>query len=440
MATSSALADLMRDSMRHRGPDDAGTWWDPRRRVWMGQRRLAIVDLSPAGAQPMHDGSGALHLVFNGEIYNHRALREELRALGHSFRSSCDTEVLLEAYRRWGTDCLSHLNGMFAFALYDMAKNQLFLARDPAGEKPLFFYADGVRLMFASELKALLTDPSVPRRVDLQALNHYLAYGYVPRDQCILEGLRKLEQGQAMLYDLTDGSITRWYHWQLPPPASSPAPDVPELVEELEALLKDAVRLRLDADVPVGILLSGGIDSSLVTAAASDLSPVPPKTFTVVFPGLEASDEGPFARTVARHFATDHTELSANEIGTDLVHEMARQFDEPLADSSMLPTHLLSRLIRRHATVALGGDGGDELFGGYPHHRSLQRYRFLRRAIPSSVRGRVTALVSSSVPLGRKGRNYVLALLADDSASLAHVNVYFDLRHRPRILGSLSSL
>jgi asparagine synthase (glutamine-hydrolysing) len=299
----------MRDSMRHRGPDDAGTWWDPRRRVWMGQRRLAIVDLSPAGAQPMHDGSGALHLVFNGEIYNHRALRRELRALGHSFRSSCDTEVLLEAYQQWGTDCLSHLNGMFAFALYDMAKNQLFLARDPAGEKPLFFYADGVRLMFASELKALLTDSSVPRRVDLQALNHYLAYGYVPRDQCILEGLRKLEQGQAMLYDLTDGSITRWYHWQLPPPASSPAPDVPELVEELEALLKDAVRLRLDADVPVGILLSGGIDSSLVTAAASDLSPVPPKTFTVVFPGLEASDEGPFARTVARHFGTDHTEI-----------------------------------------------------------------------------------------------------------------------------------
>ena len=440
IATSPDLADRMRDSMRHRGPDDAGTWWGPGRRLWMAQRRLAVVDLSPAGAQPMHDATGALHLVFNGEIYNHRALRDQLRALGHSFRSSCDTEVLLEAYRRWGTDCLRHLNGMFAFALYDTGTNQLFLARDPAGEKPLFFRHDGTRLMFASELKALLEDPALPRRVDLGALNHYLAYGYVPGGQCILEGFSKLEQGQAMSYDLTSGSLERWYHWRLPTPSKSPAPQEPELVDELEALLRDAVGLRLDADVPVGILLSGGVDSSLVTAVASDISPVPPRTFTVVFPGFGSADEGPYARVVARHFGTDHTELPATDIGTDLVTEMARQFDEPLADSSMLPTHLLSRLIRRHATVAVGGDGGDELFGGYPHHRSLQRYRSLRRVAPSAVRARAASVVSSSMPLGRRGRNYILALLAEEPESLAHVNVYFDVRHRRRILGSLGRL
>ena len=437
IATSPALADLMRDSMRHRGPDDAGTWFEPRGRLWMAQRRLSIFDLSPAGAQPMHDASGSLHLVFNGEIYNHRALRSELERLGHTFRSSCDTEVLLEAYRRWGVDCLDHLNGMYAFALFDAAKDQLFVARDPAGEKPLFLHDDGSRLMFASELKALLADPSLPRRVEVGALNHYLAYGYVPRDQCILEGFSKLEQGQAMVYDLTTGSSKRWYHWRLPAPSLAAGADESELVDELEELLTDSVRLRLDADVPVGILLSGGVDSSLVTAVAAGLSPVPPKTFTVVFPGVQASDEGPFARIVARHFGTDHTELPATDIDTGLVADMARQFDEPMADSSMLPTYLLSRMIRRHATVAIGGDGGDELFGGYPHHRTLQRYGALRRSVPAPVRAGAASLVSSRMDLGQKGRNYVLALLAQEPASLAHVNVHFDALHRRRLLGSM---
>ena len=437
VATSPGLADLMRDSMRHRGPDDAGTWFDPQGRLWMAQRRLSILDLSPAGAQPMHDTTGTLHLVFNGEIYNHRALRDELHGLGHAFRSTCDTEVLLEAYRRWGVECLDHLNGMYAFALYDSAEDQLFLARDPAGEKPLFVYDDGSRLMFASELKALLADPSVPRRVDLRSLNHYLAYGYVPRDQCILEGFSKLEQGQAMVYDLADGSSKRWYHWRLPAPAPAGAADESELVDELEELLTDSVRLRLDADVPVGILLSGGVDSSLVTAVAAGISATPPKTFTVVFPGVQANDEGPFARIVARHFGTDHTELPATDIDTGLVGEMARQFDEPMADSSMLTTYLLSRMIRRHATVAVGGDGGDELFGGYPHHRALQRYGGLRRLVPAPVRAGAASVVSSRMDLGQKGRNYVLALLADERASLAHVNVHFDARHRRRVLGPL---
>jgi asparagine synthase (glutamine-hydrolysing) len=436
---SRGLADVMRDSLRHRGPDDSGTWWDPRRRVWMAHRRLAVIDLSAAGAQPMHDSTGALHLVFNGEIYNHGALRDELSALGRTFRSSCDTEVLLEAYRQWGTDCLSHLNGMYAFALYDMTRNHVFLARDPAGEKPLFIHSDGTRLMFASELKALLQDATLPRRVDLQALNHYLTYGYVPHDRCILEGFGKLEQGQALLYDLATGSSTRWHHWRLPAPSPADVAEEPDLVEQLKAQLWEAVRLRLQADVPVGILLSGGVDSSLVTAAATELADRP-RTFTVVFPGVQSSDEGPYARIVARHFGTDHTELPVTDIGTDLVADMARQFDEPLADSSMLPTHLVCRLIRRHATVALGGDGGDELFGGYPHHQSLQRGRRVRRLVPSALRAGAGSLAASSIPLGRKGRNYVLALLADEPASLAYVNVHFDVSHRQRLLRSLRRL
>jgi asparagine synthase (glutamine-hydrolysing) len=435
--TFSHLPERMRDTLAHRGPDDAGIWWASDRRLWLAQRRLAVVDLSPGGSQPMHDRSGRLHLVFNGEIYNHRQLRTELERLGHLFRSSSDTEVLLEAYAEWGVGCLGRLNGMFAFALYDERESRLVLARDRAGEKPLFYRHHQGRLWFASELKALLVDPALPRRVDLAALNQYLAYGYVTGADCILEGFRKLRQGEVMSYDLATDEVTCWTYWRPPGSAEEAASSTAQLEAELEALLRDSVRLRLEADVPVGILLSGGLDSSLITALAAEASPTPVRTFTITFPGHGSFDEGPHARLVADHFGTDHTALVAEPASLDVLPRMARQFDEPMADSSMIPTFLVSHLIRQHATVALGGDGGDELFGGYQHYSSLMHLQSARRLVPRPARATLASVASRLLPLGFKGRNYLIGLGAGHQRSVAHCNMYFDAGSRARLVPAL---
>ena len=382
--SSKIVPDLLISAwiLRHRGPDDAGLWQSPDGRVGLAQRRLAIIDLSPCGHQPMVDTFGQLCITFNGEIYNYLDLRRELVARGHHFRTASDTEVILEAYRAWGVDCLSHLNGMFAFCLYDSAAQRLFLARDRAGEKPLFYWHTPGHLVFASELKALMADPAFPRRLDLQALDYYLAYGYVPGEMCILQGVRKLAQGQAMTYDLETDTPRVWRYWQLREPPSPADVSVDDLSAELETLLEDSVRRQLIADVPVGVLLSGGIDSSLVTAMASRVSSTPVKTFTISFPGHGAYDEGPYARLVAEYFGTQHTELVAEPAAVELLPALAWQYDEPMADSSMVPAYLVARLVRQHATVALGGDGGDELFGGYPHYSWLQWQERARRYLP----------------------------------------------------------
>ena len=354
----------MCDTMSHRGPDDAGLWVSKDGCVALAHRRLAIIDLSPGGHQPMTDEKGDLCIVFNGEIYNYREVRGALEEAGFRFKTASDTEVILTAYRAWGVDCLAKLNGMFAFGLYDRVRQRMFLARDRAGEKPLFFAHLPGRFMFASELKALMADPTFPRELDLTSLQYFLAYGYVPGEMCILKGVHKLGQGQALLYDLTADSIQRWHYWDLPLPGPQTAISLADLESELESLLLDSVRLRMIADVPVGVLLSGGIDSSLITAMAARVSATPVKTFTISFPGHGAYDEGPYAKMVAEHFGTEHMELVAEPASVKLLPDLARQYDEPMADSSMVPTYLVSRLVRQHATVALGGDGGDELFGG----------------------------------------------------------------------------
>ncbi|MGE3540336.1 MAG: asparagine synthase (glutamine-hydrolyzing) [Candidatus Tectimicrobiota bacterium] len=424
----------MRDTMRHRGPDDAGLWLSDDRRVGLAQRRLAIIDLSPAGHQPMSDMTGQLYITFNGEIYNYQALRRELESCGHHFRTASDTEVILEAYRAWGTQCLQRFNGMFAFALYDSVTHRLFCARDRAGEKPLFYrHAAGV-LAFASELKALMADPACPRQVDADALNAYLTYGYVPGKQCILNGVAKLLPGQAMSYELDTNTLRTWTYWELPTPAVHKAQTAAELQEELAALLLDSVRLRLHADVPVGILLSGGIDSSLVTAMAARVASQPVKTFTIAFPGHQAYDEGPYARLVAQHFGTEHTELVAEPAAVELLPDLARQYDEPLADHAIVPTYLVSRLIRQYATVALGGDGGDELFGGYPHYSFLQQQQRFRRLIPPVARAWAGLAAARLLPMGFRGRNHLIGFAADVPHSIAHINMYFDAQARRRLL------
>jgi asparagine synthase (glutamine-hydrolysing) len=425
-----------RDEMRHRGPDDAGIWWSAEGGVGLGHRRLSIVDLSPLGHQPMSCPEGRLHLVFNGEIYNFRELRDELRAGGAVFRSASDTEVLLQAYRAWGSACVERFTGMFAFVVYDERRRVLFGARDRAGEKPFFYLHHQGAFSFASELKALMADPACPRTLDPTALEQYLAYGYVSGSECILAGARKLPQGHAFEYALEADSLRTWRYWELPTRVRNGAESAEVLAEELEGLLEDAVRRQMVADVPVGVLLSGGIDSSLVTALAARSSSGAVRTFTISFPGHAGFDEAPYARLVAEHFGTVHTELVAEPATVSLLPELARQFDEPMADSSMVPTFLVSRLIREHATVALGGDGGDELFGGYPHYSWIQRHERLRRNVPLPVR-RLAGAFAGALPVGMKGRNYLTGLGGDGGYALAHINMYFDARTRAKLLAPL---
>ena len=422
----------MRDSMRHRGPDDAGAWWSEDGRIALAQRRLAIIDLSANGHQPMADVSGQYRITFNGEIYNYRELRNTLEGKGCSFRSSSDTEVILAAYRVWGTDCLERLNGMFAFCLYDRTAQHLFVARDRVGEKPLFYRHAAGQFSFASELKSLMADSSVPRRINRNALEHYLAFGYVPGAMCILEGVRKLPQGHAMIYDPATDDLRVWRYWRPPAADGDVSASDEELLDELEDLLADSVRRQLVADVPVGILLSGGIDSSLVTAMVARASSAPVRTFTISFPGHGSYNEAPYARKVASYFGTEHTELVAEPATVDLLSQLARQYDEPIADSSMVPTYLVSRLIRQHATVALGGDGGDELFGGYTHYGwSVSTASWPLRAMGPARS--LLGLAAETLPVGMKGRNYLMMLASDAPHCAAG---YFDRTARRRLLSS----
>ena len=423
-----------RDAMRHRGPDDAGEWWSPDGRVGLGHRRLAIIDLSPSGHQPMRDAAGDLCITFNGEIYNFTDLRDGLASRGAKFSSTSDTEVILAAYREWGENCLSRLNGMFAFALYDARRQAVFLARDRAGEKPLFYHHACGTLRFASELKALLADGTQPRQVDLESLDCYLAMGYLPGEHCILKGFNKLPPAHALRFDLGSGGITVWRYWQLPELDSVGSPDEPALLDELEALLEDSVRRQMVADVPVGVLLSGGVDSSIVTAmairAASRV-----KTFTIRFPGHGGVDETEHARLIARHFGTEHAELEA-EVGTvGFLPMLAGQFDEPMIDSSMIPTYLVSRLVRKHCAVALGGDGGDELFGGYRHYNRLLWLQRRLRYVPHGFRRAIAAGAENVLPLGFKGRNWLEAVATDFGDGLPLVASYYDLNGRRLLMG-----
>jgi asparagine synthase (glutamine-hydrolysing) len=436
---SAEMIIRMRETLRHRGPDDAGAWSSPDGRVALGHRRLSIIDLSSAGRQPMTDAAGELQIVFNGEIYNYQDLRRELEQRGHRFRTATDTEVILEAYREWDVNCLARLNGMFSIGLFDARAGRLLLARDRAGEKPLFYRADGGSLTFASELKALFADPSCPRILDVDALDYYLAFGYVPGERCLVRGIEKLPQAHALTFDLQSGALKTFAYWSLPADLSldvSASDD--DLIEELHQLLADSVRLRMIADVPVGILLSGGVDSSLVTAMAAQGSSRRVKTFTVTFPGHGVFDEAPYARAVAQHFGTEHTELVAESATVELLPELARQYDEPIADSSMIPTYLVSRLIRREATVALGGDGGDELFGGYPHHSWVQQQLRMGRWLPGPARRMARAAATRVMPIGMKGRNYVLGLTAEPPENLVQFNILFDADARRRLLAPLA--
>jgi asparagine synthase (glutamine-hydrolysing) len=352
----------MLSCLRHRGPDDEGLYSDPR--AVLGHRRLSIIDVG-GGHQPLHGQRAATVAVVNGEIYNYRELRADLAAAGAVFRTQSDSEIIPVGYDIRGLDLLNALDGMFAFAIWDAAARELLLARDRMGEKPLYFTnVDGL-LIFASELAAVLAHPAVPRRVDPVALHQYLALDYVPSPRAMVEGVHKLEPGSFLR--ITNGSVSVGSYWTIDPLPVLPAPDYAAAVGRLRALIEESVRSRLVSDVPLGVFLSGGLDSSTIAALAARHGAI--DTFAIGFD--EASfDESAHARAVARHIGSRHHEriVSATEM-PDLVPGLATLVDEPLGDASILPTAVLSRFARESVTVALGGDGGDELFAGYPMHQ-----------------------------------------------------------------------
>jgi asparagine synthase (glutamine-hydrolysing) len=363
------LIATMTGTLRHRGPDDDGVWQSEDRRVALGHRRLSIIDLSPLGRNPM-SWAGRYHITYNGEIYNFRRIREELERSGCIFRSQTDTEVLLAAYERWGLDCLQQLNGMFAFALWDTERSELLLARDRLGKKPLYYAEYGGRIAVASELKAIVADPRFPRVVDPRAVSLYLRYGYVPAPFTIYQHARKLPPAHYAI--VREGRVETHRYWDaVERTGTGDAPPVDDGTVEkwCESLLSDAVRIRMLADVPVGAFLSGGIDSSLVVALMQEHSAAPVKTFTVRFDD-PAFNEADYAAAVARHLKTDHYEQTCDARQMlEVVDRLPDMFDEPFADSSAIPTYLVSRIARERVTVALSGDGGDELFFGYPRYR-----------------------------------------------------------------------
>lgn len=431
-----------RDAMVHRGPDDFGEWWSPSGQVGLGHRRLSVIDLSESGHQPMSREQRGLSVVFNGEIYNYQILKAEFEQLGYTFQSSSDTEVLLVAYEVWGTECLSRLKGMFAFALYDMQKQRVFLARDRAGEKPLYYHLNSTSIHFASELKALMVNPALPRRINQTSLDCYLSMGFVPGERCILDEFNKLPPGHALTFDLKHGTNKIWSYWSLPElnaDVSVGREEESQLLDTLENLLESAVRNQMIADVPVGVLLSGGVDSSLITAMAVRASSKV-KTFTVGFPGHGAMDETKHARLIADYFGTEHIELQAQAVTTDILYKLARQYDEPIVDSSMIPTYLVSQLVRQHCTVALGGDGGDELFGGYEHYSRLLWMQQHFGKVPLVLRNVLAYGSQKILPQGFNGRNWLKGLGVDFSNDLPHIATYFDKNSRNKLFKNLRSL
>lgn len=407
----------------HRGPDDHGTWISTNGLIGLGHRRLSILDLTSLGHQPMSIKELGLFIVFNGEIYNYLELKNQLINLGHSFISNSDTEVLLRGYSQWGNSILSRINGMFSFGIFDSKKSKLLLARDRSGEKPLFYSINNNSIYFCSELKGLLCNTKFSRKINYSNLNLYLGIGFVPGSQCIVDGFNKLPAGSLLEYDLSNGkSIVREY-WNLPEQVDYCENINLEL--QLESLLEDAVKKQLVADVPVGILLSGGLDSSIITALAARSSDKI-KTFSISFPGHGKLDESNHARLVANYFSTEHIELVAEEESADLLSVLAKQFDEPIIDSSMIPTYMVSRLVRNHCTVALGGDGGDELFGGYSHYTRILLLEKYFKYIPYYFRNLIASTSSGLLPQGFKGRNYLKTLNFNYKKNTPLVATYFD--------------
>ena len=360
--------------MIHRGPDAQGSYANGV--CWLGHCRLAILDTGPAGNQPMSNDAGSIHLSYNGEIYNYRQVRNDLSQLGYRFQTGTDTEVLLAAYQQWGEECLSRLRGMFALAFWDQPRRRLFLARDRTGKKPLFYRVLAGRFSFASEIRSLLALSKGDREVDWGAIGQYLRYGYVPGGGTAIDGIRKLPPGHCLTIDLGGSpSVRRYWRLEYHPKIEGRRED---RGRELREKLTESVRLRMVCDVPLGAFLSGGIDSSLIVALMAQSSSRPVQTFSIGFREARFNELG-YARLVAQKWKTEHHEFNVEPSGGEILPSLVAHLGEPLADASILPTWYLSQLARKHVTVALTGDGGDESFAGYERYRWIWGTEWLRR-------------------------------------------------------------
>ena len=376
----------MNDTMYHRGPDDSGLWQIQQDEYALGfaQRRLSILDLSELGHQPMLTEDGRLVITYNGEVYNFIELKKELTEKGFSFKSNCDTEVILAAYKQWGVSCFSKFNGMFAIALYDMDSDKVILARDRMGKKPLYYYKNGSDFVFASELKPVMNYPDFHKDIDYESLGIFLTNKCILAPKTIFQNTYKLEAGKYMIYDCKTASIEKnEYYWNLIDIFNKTEKSIyslEEAKEELRNLLKDSVKRRMIADVPVGTFLSGGIDSTLISAVAQEIKGSPVDSFTIGF-NDEERNEAPYAKDIAKHIGTNHHELYiSDEELLAQVKDIATYYDEPFSDSSQIPCMLVSRVARDNVTVALSGDGGDEMCCGYSMYdvnKTVQNLDFL---------------------------------------------------------------
>lgn len=412
-----SLIHAMCEVIRHRGPDDEGIHVE--RGVGLGMRRLSIIDLS-TGHQPIHNEDETVWLVFNGEIYNYRELRTELERAGHRFYTSSDTETIVHAYEQWGEECFRRLRGMFGIALWDRRTHALLLARDRAGIKPLHYTEHAGRLFFGSEIKSLLTAGAAGGGIDAESLDHYLSFLYTPRDRSIFKGVHKLPPGHLLRWH--DGRASIRPYWQIDTRESFRG-TTDDAARELRRVMADAVRSHMVSDVPLGAFLSGGVDSSAVVGFMAEASERPVKTFSIGFDDPQF-DELAHARVVASHFGTEHHEFVVRPDGLSILDQLIDHFDEPFADSSAIPTWYVSEIARRHVTVVLSGDGGDELFGGYdrylPHPRVAQ---FDRLPIPG--RRRLASAIWPLLPHGMHGKNFLRHVARDDDGRFIDSVAFF---------------
>ncbi|MDP3157128.1 MAG: asparagine synthase (glutamine-hydrolyzing) [Archangium sp.] len=385
----------MAQTIAHRGPDGEGV--QSFEGAGLAHRRLAIIDLSPAGAQPMQSSDGSAWIAFNGEIYNFPELRKELEGLGHQFRSHTDTEVILAGWLQWGEGVVGRLDGMFALALWDLKQRRLFLARDRTGKKPLYVYEDQEKVVFASEIKAILAHPAIDRAHTPDAIPQFLSHGYVPTPGTFYSRIRKLKPAHFEIISLGEEGTKATQYWEFPLGASREVTDLREVEGRIRELFFAAVKRRMLSDVPLGAFLSGGIDSTLVVAAMARFSSKPVKTFSIGFEGYPDWDETKYARQVADRYGTEHTEFKVKPESFELIDKLAWHYDEPFGDSSAIPTYLVSKLTRAKVTVALTGDGGDELFAGYPRFAAA----VAAERVPSLVR-RIARRALAPLPAGRR--------------------------------------
>ena len=429
----------MTDALRHRGPDDRGIMFFPHERVGLGHRRLSIIDLSAGGHQPMSSEDQSLWITFNGEIYNFVELRRELEAKGHRFRSSSDTEVILHLYQEYGSTFVTRLNGMFAFAIFDRTQQKILFARDHLGIKPLYYYHGGGRLLFGSEIKAILESGGYTREIDWQAIRDYFTFSCVPCPQTAFRGILQVPPAHTMTFDLHNERLELERYWSIGR-AVTEAISIGDPRGRLRGLLADSVRRQMISDVPLGVFLSGGLDSPILVGLAAEASSDPVKTFTIVFEGkhLEVFDEREAAREVAQRFGTDHHEIEASISDPFDMLRMVTSFDQPFANPTAFLMYLISSHTRREATVALCGAGGDELFAGYPRYRAMEIARLFRHVPQPAISAarKVLSLFTDDYRNAnlRRAREFLDGMDPDFTQQFTNWTYYFDENEKRNLL------